>query len=57
MMGAVLCMSAFMLHGTAEKGAAQGEAIAKSKGWSINAVLNPAVLQAAGTKPIMLVFR
>jgi hypothetical protein len=60
LMGAALCMSAaaLFLDGTAEKASAQNnEAIAKSKGWSINGVLNPAALQSPGNKPVMLVFR
>jgi hypothetical protein len=58
-MGLALCLSAagLALDGMSEKAAGQGAAIAKSKGWSMQASLTPAALQAAGNKPIMLVFR
>jgi hypothetical protein len=57
--GAALCVSAaaLLLDGTAGQAPAQGSAIAKSKGWMMQGSLTPAALQAAGNKPIMLVFR
>jgi hypothetical protein len=57
--GIALCMSAAVvaLDATAGNAAAQGAAIAKSKGWFMAGSLTPAAFQGAGNKPIMLVFR
>jgi hypothetical protein len=59
LMSGALCLSAMalLLNSMAEDAAAQGAAIAKSKGWMMQASLTPAALQAAGNKPVMLVFR
>jgi hypothetical protein len=59
LIGAVLWMSAsaLWLNGTAEHAVAQAPALAKSKGWAVEPIVNPATLKAAGNKPILLVFR